>query len=116
MAEMTGRRGRMVRSGRRDKVHYELRDSGGNSLESLNNREVGSQATPHGFLLKFLFVYIPTLMIACVPTVLNHDRSLHTVSFPGPAHPHGKSLGMGLHTYKVYIYILYIYFFYYITF
>ena len=59
MAEMTGRRGRMVRSGRRDKVHYELRDSGGNSLESLNNREVGSQATPHGFLLKFLFAYYP---------------------------------------------------------
>ena len=54
MAEMTGRRGRMVRSGRGGKVHYELRDSGGNSLESLNNREVSSHATPlqlYGFLL-----------------------------------------------------------------
>ena len=58
VAEMTGRRGRMVRSGRGGKVHYELRDSGGNSLESLNNREVSSLATPlqlYGFLLKFLF-------------------------------------------------------------
>ena len=46
VAEMTGRRGRMVRSGRGDKVHYELRDSGGSSLESLNNREVSVLATP----------------------------------------------------------------------
>ena len=46
MAEMTGRRGRMVKTGRGDKVHYELRDSGGNSLESLNNREVSVLATP----------------------------------------------------------------------
>ena len=36
----------MVKTGRGDKVHYELRDSGGNSLESLNNREVSVLATP----------------------------------------------------------------------
>lgn len=41
VAEMTGRKGRMVRDrGKGDLVHYQLRDSGGNSLESLNNTEV----------------------------------------------------------------------------
>lgn len=39
VAEMTGRRGRVVRVGGR-RVQYELRDSGGTALESLNNREV----------------------------------------------------------------------------
>ena len=41
VAEMTGRKGRVVRDkGRGDTVRYELRDSGENTLESLNNREV----------------------------------------------------------------------------
>ena len=42
VAEMTGRRGRMVRQrkGKTNSVKYELRDTGGNSLESLNNTEV----------------------------------------------------------------------------
>ena len=44
MAEMTGRRGRMVRQGegKREKIRYELRDTGGNALESLNNVEVSN--------------------------------------------------------------------------
>ena len=41
VSEMTGRRGRMVRV-RGNRVQYELRDTGGSALESLNNREVGS--------------------------------------------------------------------------
>ena len=41
VAEMTGRKGRVVREGGKgDRVHYELRDSGYSTLESLNNREV----------------------------------------------------------------------------
>ena len=40
VAEMTGRKGRVVREGsREDRVRYELRDSGGSALESLNNTE-----------------------------------------------------------------------------
>ena len=39
VAEMTGRKGRLVRVGG-DRVQYELRDSGGSALESLNNQEV----------------------------------------------------------------------------
>lgn len=46
VAEMTGRKGRVVRErGKGDQVHYQLRDSGGNSLESLNNTEVESKSS-----------------------------------------------------------------------
>ena len=42
VVEMTGRKGRIVREvGKKDQVRYELRDSGSNALESLNNTEVG---------------------------------------------------------------------------
>ena len=43
MAEMTGRRGRLVRVGG-GRVKYELRDTGAGALESLNNQEVGGVA------------------------------------------------------------------------
>ena len=39
VAEMTGRRGRVVR-GKGNQVCYEQRDIGGSALESLNNTEV----------------------------------------------------------------------------
>lgn len=39
VAEMTGRKGRIVR-GEDSKLKYELRDSEGEALESLNNAEV----------------------------------------------------------------------------
>lgn len=39
VAEMTGRRGRLVRV-RGGRVKYELRDTGAGALESLNNQEV----------------------------------------------------------------------------
>ena len=41
VAEMTGRKGRVVRvTGKEDQVHYEQRDNGGCELDSVNNTEV----------------------------------------------------------------------------
>ena len=51
MAEMTGRKGRLVRAkGNGDRVHYELRDKGICTLESLNNNEVD------GFTISLVWV------------------------------------------------------------
>ena len=91
----------MVRSGRGDKVHYELRDSGGNSLESLNNREVSSNChTPAAIWLPAqISIYVLSIYLLA-DDCLNQDHIVYTQShFQAPPSLLGRAWGW-VFTYK----------------
>ena len=50
MAEMTGRRGRVVRTDKQQEPHYEARESDNSSVEGLNVQEVSEKREQGGGL------------------------------------------------------------------
>lgn len=69
MAEMTGRRGRVVRTDKQQEPHYEARESDNSSVEGLNVQEV-SEERARGRVVFLYKIYVYDVEYTCMCTCM----------------------------------------------